>query len=484
MNVRRWVFPGAAVMLVLGAYAFYGSVGTFDFPRVSWDRTYTKPGEGYYSSLAEGFRRGRLSMAHEADPKLISLHDPYDPNVRHFYGAPYLWDASYFDGKYYLYFTPLPALLFYLPFRLLRGAYPPDGLAAAFFGTWAFVMCVAAAWRALAGRRLHVPFSLWVLMIGLGNVVPLTLIYVRVYELAILCGMAMSATWGYALVRFLESGSARRAVWMGFWLAMAIAARPNLAVLLLPTLLVLPWRKWRVLVGCAVPLAIVGAMVMSYNYARFRSITEFGVTYQLTFAPMRDHRVCSLCDAPEAFRFFNNTMHYVWWAPPIRSDFPYVGVSYNALDPSVTFPGGVVEPMLGVGPVNPLTLIAALLAVLMLFHRRPRDHATRSGLWLLAASWLVLFGLATCWYIVARYALDFELLMIVATVILIEAGITFLDEAGVMVWPLRIGAIVVALYSILLGVFLGFTGPQSAFEKTNPERYKTLYEALSVKKKP
>jgi hypothetical protein len=74
--------------------------------------------------------------------------------------------------------------------------------------------------------------------------------------------------------------------------------------------------------------------------------------------------------------------------------------------------------------------------------------------------------------------------MIVATVILIEAGLTFLTEAGVVVWPLRIGAIVLALYSILLGIFLGFTGPQSAFEKTNPERYRMLYEAFSVKKKP
>jgi hypothetical protein len=46
MKVLRVALPVVAVVLVLGAYAFYGSVGTFDFPRVSWDRTYSSPGAG------------------------------------------------------------------------------------------------------------------------------------------------------------------------------------------------------------------------------------------------------------------------------------------------------------------------------------------------------------------------------------------------------------------------------------------------------
>ena len=56
----------------------------------------------------------------------------------------------------------------------------------------------------------------------------------------------------------------------------------------------------------------------------------------------------------------NNTMHYVAWAPPIRSNFPYADFAGTRLDPLVSFPG-VAEPMIGIGPVNPLTMIATLL---------------------------------------------------------------------------------------------------------------------------
>src|SRR6185436_15928573 len=399
MKIARAALTAIAVLVVLAAYAFYGSVGTFDFPRVSWDRTSSKPGEGYYSSLAEGYRRGQLNMAHEADPGLAKLHDPWDPNVRQFYGTPYLWDASYIHGKYYLYFSSVPAVLFYLPYRLLRGAYPPDGLAAAFFAAWAFVLSVAAAWRALAGRRLRIPFTIWVLVIGFGNLVPLILIYVRVYEVAIIAGMAMSATWAYALVRFMQTGSMRQAFWMGLWLALAIAARPNLIVLLLITALALPWRQWRVLAACAAPLAVVAMLLAAHNYARFRSVSEYGVTYQLTLTPMRDHRVCSLCTAPEALRFLNNILHYVSWAPPVRSEFPYVDLSYTRLDASVSFPG-TSEPMLGIGSINPLTMIATLLGIVVVLSRRPLDEGTRGGLRILWSAWLILFGLATCWYVI------------------------------------------------------------------------------------
>src|SRR5437867_10278914 len=102
------------------------------------------------------------------DPRLMALSFPYDMKARE--GIEYLWDASYFNGHYYLYFSPLPALIFYMPYRLLRGGYPRDALAAAFFSAWAFLAATAFARRALAGRRLHIPLPVWILLIGFGNV--------------------------------------------------------------------------------------------------------------------------------------------------------------------------------------------------------------------------------------------------------------------------------------------------------------------------
>src|SRR5437016_13548598 len=157
-----------------------------------------------YASLAEGFFRGHLYMAYQPDPRLMALPFPYDYKGREG-KVDYVWDASYFNGHYYLYFSPLPTLIFYMPYRLLRGAYPRDALAAAVFSAWAFLAAVAFARRALAltGRRSLIPFPIWILLIGFGNVALFHLMDIRIYEAAILAGTAMSATWAYALVRYV-----------------------------------------------------------------------------------------------------------------------------------------------------------------------------------------------------------------------------------------------------------------------------------------
>src|SRR5688500_11031105 len=111
----------AAILAVVGTYVFFASVGTWEFPRVASTET-------HYANLSEGFRRGQLSMAIKPEPALVQLEDPYDVNARTRENAGFVWDASFYKGKYYLYFSPLPALLFHLPFRLVGGGYPRDSL--------------------------------------------------------------------------------------------------------------------------------------------------------------------------------------------------------------------------------------------------------------------------------------------------------------------------------------------------------------------
>src|SRR5712692_4157334 len=235
---RRRVLPSVptalAIVAVLAAYAFFAGGGSFDFRRIRWDQS-------LYASLSEGFFRGQLHLAHQPDARLAALPFPSDYTARE--GIDYIWDASYLNGKYYLYFSPLPAFLFYMPYRVLRGGYPRDALAAAFFIGWAFLAAVAFARRALepTGRSLHLPFALWVLLIGLGNVAAFLLSDVRIYEVAIMAGAALTMTWAYALLRFVEAPTIRRAVWMSIWLALAVAARPNVGVLLFVTAAVIVW---------------------------------------------------------------------------------------------------------------------------------------------------------------------------------------------------------------------------------------------------
>ncbi len=462
-----------AILAVLAAYAFFPSGASFGFRRITWDQS-------YYASLSEGFFRGHLYMAHEPDPRLMALPFPYDYKARE--GAvDYLWDASYLNGHYYLYFSPVPALTFYMPYRLLRGAYPRDGLAAAVFSTWAFLAAVAFVRRALAltGRKPHIPFPLWILFIGLGNVAVFLLTDIRIYEVAILAGAALTATWAYALVRYAEQPSVRRAVWLSVWLALSIAARPDVGVLLFVTAVIIATtakERRRTFAAAAVPLAIVAAAMISYNVARFGRPFEFGETYQLTFVPMEGRAVCRLCTLPELSRFGNNLMHYLFWAPRIRPEFPFVEMQYANPDPAVSFPMPGSEPVLGVAPLVPLTMLGALFAVLFALRRARPDSGTRVGMQVMASAWLILLALSTCWWIVSRYSLDFMFLMAAASVICVESGLTFLDSIGIRLLPLRLAVAAMATYTILMGFMLGFAN--GTFKRLHPEVFQRITDAL------
>jgi hypothetical protein len=497
-----------AILVVLAAYAFFPSGGTFTFRRIPWDQS-------YYGGLSEGFFRGHLYMANEPDPRLMAMPFPYDYKAREG-NTEYIWDASYLNGHYYLYFSPLPALSFYMPYRLLRGAYPRDGLAAAVFASWAFLAAVAFARRALAlvlgtpassadgsqasrpalpsggetppgqppGRRrsigrLHIPFPVWMLMIGFGNVAIFQLADIRIYEVAILAGAAVTATWAYALVRYVEQPTVRRAVWMSVWLALSIAARPNVGVLLFVTAAVIllnSKERRRTFVAAAMPLAVVAAAMITYNVARFGRPFEFGETYQLTFVPMEGRAVCRLCTLPELSRFGNNVQHYLFWPLTIHSDFPFVGVQYANPDPNVSFPMPGSEPMIGVVPLVPLTMLGTLLASLFALRRTRPDNGTRAGMQVIAGAWLILLALSTCWWIVSRYSLDFMFLMTAASVICVESGLTFLDSIGVRLLPLRIAVFVLAVYTILVGFMLGFAN--GTFKRLHPEMFEKIVNAL------
>lgn len=438
----------AAVLAVLAAYAWFGSGGTFAFRRVPWERNgdsgFT---ERYYAALGEGFLRGHLYLPYARDARWDQVANAYDFKDRERVGMQWeMWDATLYNGRFYLYFSPVPVLLFYLPFRLIGGAYPPDALVATFFCAWAFLACVAFAKRVL-GDRMR---ALWILVIGLANVIPFTLTFVRAYEVAVATGMAMTAMFAYALLRFTETRAIKHAVWMGVWLGLAIATRPNLAVLGLLFVFVL-FRHRRAALFAMIPIVVIGGAYAAYNYARFGNPLELGITYQISYVPMWRAAPCSLSCGADVVRFANNVMHYVLWAPTFTGPFPYADFPRSALDPAVSFAGGA-EQIAGVAALVPLVLIGTAIALLW------RPEWNRAPRLVMAAAWLILAGLCTCRWVTARYSLDFMLLMTTSAVVCIELALTDVRRRAV-----AIVLAIVACYSILTGVLAGVRGPEGVF---------------------
>ncbi|HYK04465.1 MAG TPA: hypothetical protein VE974_22125 [Thermoanaerobaculia bacterium] len=457
----------AAVLFVLSAYAFFGSTGTWEFRRVNWP-------ESFYGGQVEGYLLGQLSLRHEADPALAKLANPYEMKQRE--GIPFSWDASYYKGKYYLYFSPVPALIFTLPFKLVGKGYPSDALTMTFFAMWAFLASVVFLGRALRHIEAvkHVPFPVWVLLAGVGNAVPFTLSEVRVYEVAVACGMAMSAMWAYTLLRFLERPSWRTAALMGLFLALTVATRPNMIVLIaVAAVAMFLSGARRTMIAAAIPLFVIGSAYAIYNYQRFGSPFETGLAYQLTTKPMLDETPCSLCSAADFSRFMNTLMHYVFYPPKFVSTFPFADLRYNGVDPATSFPARS-EQIGGIGALTPLSILGSALALLLVLARRVRDTGTRAAFYVLAAAWIAMLTLSTCRWVTGRYSLDFAGLMLLGAILGIEQGLTFLREAGVSIRPLRVLVVLLAVYSIVTCVLLGFAGPRMAFKNTNTELFERL----------
>lgn len=457
-----------AVLFVLTAYAFFGSYGTFAYKTRSWAVPGGRPGDAFYAGLAEGFLRGQLSIANKPDPRLMAMAHPYDYQAREKDKIPYLWDASYYNGRYYLYFSPLPALLFYMPVRLLYGAYPSDQLAAAVFASWAFVMAALFVKRALGATR-RVPLAIWLVMLGLGGVVPFIMVFSRTYEVATLCGMAMTATWAWCLLRYLETRHTARLIWMCIWLGLAIATRPNLGVLLAVAFFAIPKAlRLRHALIALIPLGIIGSSLMAYNYARFHDPLEFGTRYQLTYMPMANHRVCGCRSFPEVLRIVNNSTLYLFATPHLNGNFPFVELPTQKLDHAVSF-NERSEEVGGLTPLIPIAAIGSVIAAALALRRSaPPDPGTRAATLIIAAGWLALLGLSSCWYVTARYEVDFMLLIGAGAVVVIDR---MLDTRG-----LRAVAIALALYSIVVGFMLGFKGTGNIFVWENPELFRRLSE--------
>src|SRR4051812_378997 len=92
-------------------------VGWFDVWTVRSDGDSWHFGEeqrDYYNLLIDGFLDGHLYMKVEVPAALLQLANPYDPKQRP--EGLGLHDASFYHGRYYLYFGLAPAVTLMLPF--------------------------------------------------------------------------------------------------------------------------------------------------------------------------------------------------------------------------------------------------------------------------------------------------------------------------------------------------------------------------------
>lgn len=391
---------------------------------------FSRGNRDYYNLLARGFLKGHLSLDVPADPYLATLKNPWDPAKRAGHG---MHDASYFHGKYYIYFGVSPVLLLFLPIRLLSGYEIDQGMACVVFA-WAG-LC-ASAWLVGSVRRRHFPRApAWLLVLsvaalGLTNTMPPLLRRANLWEVPITCAYACFMV---ALCFLYESfHGKRRHLWLALSSAafgMAVGARPTYlpgcVALLVPLAFWIreagglrAWmagRSWITALAAAIlPIAAIGIGLAVYNYERFGSATEFGQTYQMFSGDGTKGGFFGLTFLAYGLR--------VYWLLPAHWGpyFPFVSVPDVPVAPQGQI--GAEDPF-GILPNLPFVVMALGVLVLAV---RPRGGLNPFCLALAAATLATSATVMAFAGIANRYMVDF----VPGFVVLACVGVLALAASG------------------------------------------------------
>ena len=482
-HLRRARLFGTPVSVVLGRLG-YGATWLVVWGSIAWLFAWTASGGTYrfqsasvpyYDLLADAFLAGQFHLLITPRPELLALANPYDPVLN---GPLRLPDASLYNGKYYLYFGPVPGLI-HAGWKLLTGWRLEEGtmlLAASLIGCL-FFWLLARRVRALAFPDLP---EIWVRAVTacyvFGGVGLLLAARSIGHHEALAVASAFVLSGLYLWLRGLEGGqwTTGHFVVGGLLLGCAFGSRQTLISFPLACGLVMVWRwlqmpRDRRLLGQMAAFGFLPGVAvllhLTYNLARFGSPFDFGMNYQLTGLAGLDTE--SNAFGVVSFNNVERNLHtYFVRLPEFIPYFPF----------HLSFPGGVpgwlVEaPLLPVPLVAPLALLAPLSIALMYRHLwRPSESiqwfiiGTAAGLAIPAA--VTVFQVAAT----ARYLQD----TLPAATMLGGIGLWWLRSATSAV---ALGRQVVRFASVglvALSTFMGVTLGMSELSYDKPEAYSAL----------
>jgi hypothetical protein len=451
---------GSFIVLI---YIWVISIGTW----TSWP-----PTTNYYNMLANAFSHGMLHLEAPPSPALLALKDPYLPKNRE--GIPVIWDLSLYKGEYYLYWGPVPALLLAI-LKPFSSTPVPDNVLTFIFmvGLLIFQIMLVLNLR----RNYFQEISSWVILlsisfIGLINPILYMLLEPRIYEASLVSGQFFFVGGVYWLFSAFTKPSAVKLCLAGIFLALAVGSR---SILLFPiAFLVIVELVWvikshpakAVIFTSAMTLPLVlGAVCYAwYNYARFDSLTEFGLSYQLTQTDIHQtlNESFSLAYAPpNLFKLLVNPFE-------TKPAFPYIKATawggpawFKNYNPEIY--DYFAEDITGILVGSPFLLFVLLAAA---WNEKNLRWITAS----LAGSSIILFGtLLFFFYLTMRYLLDLLPVLSLLACIGFWKGTHFLQSKRTAKYLYSIAGIGLWAYSISISFILCYSSNMHRIRIYNPD---------------
>ena len=454
-----------------------------------------------YVDLGEAFLHGQAALLEKPDPRLALIQDPWN-DVAARSQIPYTFDLSYYNGGYYLYWGPAPALI-YAAYAAVAGVRPSNQFGMLFFAIGQGVLMtgmffLARRWVYPRAPGFTIPLFVLAGMLSLPQI--LLLLHSNVYETAIIAGQFFLFLGLFGWLVYLITRSAPWLVLAGSGYALAIGSRYNLVFCVIIFCLFALFhfynenRLSRQSIDRAAlflaPLALMGLALAGYNYIRFDNPLEMGYKYQLaqpgqTYQPYYDHAYSTEYAASNFYSYLLYPVHY-------RPSFPFV-VSIP-LQPKLFPPWAQLPPlknydevMFGGLFILPVFWLFAILVPAGLSSpagarytasERPSIGAHFIRMCLLGALAQFVF-LLLFYHSGMRYIADFSLLLITALAFACWSFDQVLTHLPFRIrLPLRAAfwllVLVLALATALIGVLAGFDLPPQTFRLYNPSQYNAI----------
>ena len=264
-----------------------------------------------YNHLANSLLKGHLYLDLPVPDWLPNMSNPYDAGARYAMsiktGQPTYWDYAFHGSHYFTYFGALPALLLFVPFKVLTGHDLRTDYAVAFF---AVAFAIASLYLMVQLLRRFFPkrsFGFLVLshLIMLMSSGVLIQAYLpQIYSLPMLSSLCFTCLglglWLQARTTqdtLSENPCLRKSLLIlgAVCIALNLGCRPQFILASLFAFVIFKEEivKYRLFFAfkrssvintvCVIaPMILIGLAACWYNYARFGSPLDFGATYNLT----------------------------------------------------------------------------------------------------------------------------------------------------------------------------------------------------------
>jgi hypothetical protein len=450
---------------------------------------------GYHALLSDAFLHRQCSLLVTPDPRLLALPDPYDPQANIDFR---LHDAVLYQGKYYMYWGPVPAILL-MPLRAAWPAYNvTDPQLVLVFTQGSMIVTTLLLIR--LRRRFFPEGSRFVLLAGVvvaGTIMPMPYILARaaVYEASIMAGQFFLLTGIYAIFLAFDGVSRIKSIaglsFAGLCLALAVGCRQSLAVAVFALFIAVAFRLGKRaalthLAALSLPLAAGAVLLGVYNHVRFGSWSQSGQFFQLAGVPLQ--KIGTLFSVqhvmPGLYAYLLRPWQTILSFPGLRALSDLSMPRWMAIPPGYHTDG--VTGILITSPVLVFAIVPALSLIRARWSPGNVIPATsrRSFNWFMACLLLAgVLGFAPVLLLVGctmRYFADLVPSLVIAATVGFWQVDRMLAQRARLRFDVRGLAVIAAGYAALIALMLSISGSEDHFLTHNLALYSRMASCFGM----